>query len=147
MNDSRITVNVAFRLSGTMMCRKRVPSPPSKRAASLYSSGIDRIPAMKMTSAMPTPFQTSTKRDGKQRDVGIGEPSGSIDANHHLEVVLIRPRDRCIRTANVIPTATVLTSTGKKMIERISVLEADARRWQALRAAVRSTLRPLVTIA
>ena len=44
-----------------MTCRNRTHAPPSRRAASKYSSGIDRIPAMKMTSAIPTPFQTSTK--------------------------------------------------------------------------------------
>ena len=30
----------------------------------------------------------------------------------------MRPLDGCISTANVMPTATVLTSTGKKTIDR-----------------------------
>ena len=62
-------------------------------------------------------------------------------------VRLMRPVEGCRMTANVIPTATVLTRTGKKMIER--------SRWRTRRRDVRSvarrspmtTFNPLVTIA
>ncbi len=72
---------------------------------------------MKMTSAMPTPFQTSTRATdsramfGSVSHCGPSIPTTSSDR-------LIRPVDGCISTANVMPTATVLTRTGKKMTER-----------------------------
>ena len=70
MNDSRITVKVALRLSGTMTCRNLAHAPPSSSTASMYSSGMDRMPAMKMTSAMPTPFQTSTNATESSAKLG-----------------------------------------------------------------------------
>ena len=63
-------------------------------------------------------------------------------------VVLMRPSDGCISTANVMPTATVLTRTGKKMSERSDVPEPDAATSAASPASSpMTTLRPLVTTA
>ena len=60
---------------------------------------------------------------------------------------LIRPSEGCISTANVIPTATVLMSTGKKMIdrsaERMWILDVSS----VASSSPRMTLSPLVTTA
>ena len=117
MNDSRITVKVAFRLSGRMTCRNLTQAPPSSRAASKYSSGIERIPAMKMTRAMPTPFQTSTMATDRSAMLGLDSHCGPSIPTTSSER-LTSPVDGCISTANVMPTATVLTRTGKKIDER-----------------------------
>ena len=59
----------------------------------------------------------------------------------------MRPLDGCISTANVMPTATVLTSTGKKTTER-SRLRARMREVSsAASSRPRTTFRPLVTTA
>ena len=75
MNDSRITVNVALRLSGRMTWRKLHPGAALEPAGSKYSSGIDRMPAMKITVAMPTPFQTSTSATDSSAMLGsVSQP-------------------------------------------------------------------------
>ena len=59
----------------------------------------------------------------------------------------MRPLDGCISTAKVMPTATVLTSAGKKMTER-SRLRARMREVSsAARGSPMATFRPLVTTA
>ena len=46
-NESRITVNVAGRASGMITYRSRCQNPPpSIETASVYSLGIDTMPAM-----------------------------------------------------------------------------------------------------
>ena len=81
---------------------------------------------MKMTRAMPMPFQTSTSatdrraRSGSPSHCGPSMPICS-------RAMLTRPSDGCSRTANVIPTATVLTRTGKKITDRSRLRESDAR--------------------
>jgi hypothetical protein len=60
---------------------------------------------------------------------------------------LIRPSEGCINTSNVIPTATALMSTGKKMIDR-----SAERRWildvrSVASKRPRMTFEPLVTTA
>ena len=146
MNDSRMTAKVALRDSGTVTWRNFAQAPPSSLTASLYSSGIDRMPAMKMTSAMPTPFQTSTNAtdssaiDGSVSHCGPWMPTTEI-------AWLMRPLEGCISTANVMPTATVLTSAGKKMTER-SRLRARMRDVSsAASGRPMATFRPLVTTA
>ena len=63
------------------------------------------------------------------------------------KVRLIRPSEGCINTANVIPTATALMSTGKKMIERSAerMWILDVRSVASSRP--RMTFEPLVTTA
>ena len=118
MNDSRITVNVAFRLSGRMTCRNRDPGRRRRAAtASKYSSGIDRMPAMKITIAMPDALPDVDERDRQQRDVAGRPASPGRRCRPAPSAVLISPVDGCISTAKVMPTATVLTSTGKKTID------------------------------
>ena len=60
---------------------------------------------------------------------------------------LITPREGCISTAKVIPTATVLTRTGKKMIPRNSVLSRMLEVSSVASNRPMTTLRPLVTNA
>ena len=56
-----MTVAVAPRESGIVIVRKVFQGPaPSILAASKYSCGMATMPAMKMSVAMPTPFQMST---------------------------------------------------------------------------------------
>jgi hypothetical protein len=61
-------------------------------------------------------------------------------------VRLMSPVDGCISTANVMPTATVLTSTGKKMIERRRFRTRSREVSSVARSSPMITLRPLVTM-
>ena len=62
-------------------------------------------------------------------------------------VWLIRPSDGCIKTLKVIPTATVLTSTGKNTIDRSGVLSLILDVNKTASSSPKTTLRPLVTTA
>ncbi len=62
-------------------------------------------------------------------------------------VWLIRPSAGCIKTSKVIPTATVLTSTGKNTIERIAVLSLILDVNKTASSSPKTTLSPLVTKA
>ena len=101
---------------------------------------------MKMTRAMPMPFQTSTKATDSRAMFGLDSHCGpSIPTTSSDR--LIRPVDGCISTANVMPTATVLTRTGKKMADR-STLRLRRREVSSVaRSSPMTTLRPLVTTA
>ena len=99
---------------------------------------------MNITVAMPMPFQISTSateysaRSGLPSQSGWGSPRAP-------RAVLIRPVDGCMRVAKVIPTATVLTSTGKKMMPRISVLSRILEVSSTASGREMITLRPLVS--
>ena len=101
---------------------------------------------MKITVAMPTPFQTSTTATESSAMSGLLSHAGP-SIPRIAKVRLIRPSDGCINTANVIPTATVLMSTGKKMIdrsaERMWILEVRS----VASNRPRMTFEPLVTTA
>ena len=72
---------------------------------------------MKMTSAEPDALPDVDERDRQQCDVGsVSQRGPSIPTTSRPR--LISPLIGCISRSNVMPTATVLTSTGKKMIER-----------------------------
>ena len=88
---------------------------------------------MKITIASPTPFQTSTRATDSRAICGSVSHFGPVMPMTSM-VVLIRPLVGCIITLNVMPTATVLTSTGKNTIERIVPL--------SLIRDVTSTARP-----
>jgi len=101
---------------------------------------------MKMTMAIPMPFHTSTMatdRSAMSGSVSHPGPSTPIASR----ATLIRPREGCMSTANVIPTATVLTRTGKKMIPRSSVLSRMLEVRSVASSRPMTTLRPLVTNA
>ena len=76
------------------------------------------MPAMKITIASPTPFQTSTRATDSRAICGSVSHFGPVKPMTSI-VRLIRPLVGCIITLNVMPTATKLTSTGKNTIERI----------------------------
>ena len=59
----------------------------------------------------------------------------------------MRPLEGCIRTANVMPTATVLTRTGKKMSERSRSRNQIDEVSSVASSSPMTTLRPLVTTA
>ena len=68
---------------------------------------------MKITSAIPMPFQTSTSATDSSAMSGSPShcgPSMPICSS----AMLIRPSDGCISTAKVMPTATVLTKRGRR---------------------------------
>ena len=57
------------------------------------------------------------------------------------------PTDGCMSVANVIPTATVLTSTGKKMMPRKSPLSRILEVSSMASGSEMMTLSPLVSTA
>ena len=81
MNDSRMTVNVAFRLSGTMTWRKRAQAPPSRRTASVYSSGIDEDAGDEDDQRDADALPDVDERDRQEGDVGVGQPGRAVDAD------------------------------------------------------------------
>ena len=96
---------------------------------------------MKMTSAIPTPFHTSTS--ATERSARSGSPSHCGPSMPICSsAMLIRPSDGCSSTAKVMPTATVLTSTGKKMIDRSRFAEADARGQEGRQEQPQDDLEP-----
>ena len=59
----------------------------------------------------------------------------------------MRPFEGCISTAKVMPTATVLTRTGKKMTERSRLRTRMRDVSSAASGRPMATFRPLVTTA
>ena len=51
---------------------------PSTAEASKYSRGIETIPAMKITVASPTPFQTSTRATESSANLGSTSQAGPL---------------------------------------------------------------------
>ena len=87
------------------------------------------MPAMKITIASPTPFQTSTRATDSRAICGSVSHFGPVRPTSPI-AALMRPFVGCIITLKVMPTATMLTSTGKKTIERSVPFEPDPRRDQ-----------------
>src|SRR5215211_7180997 len=77
INARMITVVVAGLDSGRMTRQNRwTAEAPSVAAASKYSRGIETIPAMKITVASPTPFQTSTRATDSSAYLGSTSQAG-----------------------------------------------------------------------
>ena len=81
MNDSRITVNVAFRLSGTMTWRKRTQAPPSRRDRVDVLLGDRQDARDEDDQGDADALPDVDERDRQQRDVRVGEPRRAVDAD------------------------------------------------------------------
>jgi hypothetical protein len=113
-----ITVVIAGRDSGRMIFQNRWTAvAPSTEDASKYSRGIETIPAMKITVASPTPFQTSTSATDSRANLGSTSQAGPLMPMRARDL-LMTPADGSMRTWKVRPTPMVLTRTGKKTTER-----------------------------
>src|SRR5258707_13963402 len=95
INDNKITVKDALRLKGKITCRNATQVPPSSLAASKYSTGIDKMPAMNITIAKPIPFHTSTSATENNASLGFPNQSG-VGSPIEPRVVLMSPIDGCI---------------------------------------------------
>ena len=61
--------------------------------------------------------------------------------------MLIRPSDGCIRILKVMPTATMLTITGKNTIDLMTVLSRIIEVKRTASESPMTTFKPLVTTA
>ena len=147
INARMITVVVAGLDSGRMMRQNRwTAEAPSVAAASKYSRGIETIPAMKITVASPTPFQTSTRATDSRANLGSTSQAGPLMPIAARDL-LMRPADGSMRTWKVRPTPMVLTRTGKKTTERRNPLAIIGEVSSSANAMPRTTLSPQVTTA
>ena len=113
-----MTVAVARRTSGRVMLRKIDQAPaPSIRAASKYSFGIATMPAMKISVAMPTPFQMSTPATVSRARFGSVYQPGS-GRSKKPRMAFTMPWNGSSSALKVRPTPIVETSTGKKITAR-----------------------------
>ncbi len=101
---------------------------------------------MKITIASPTPFHTSTRATDSSAIWGSVSHFGPVRPTRPM-VELMSPSVGCISSLNVMPTATVLTSTGKNTIERRVPLSLMRDVTRTPRAIPRTTFNPLVTTA
>ena len=105
------------------------------------------MPAMKITIARPTPFQTSTRATDSTAICGSVSHFRPGDRPTRPIVEFMSPSVGCISSLNVMPTATVLTSTGKNTIDRRVPLSLMRDVTRTPSAVPRTTLSPLVTTA
>ena len=78
----------------------------------------------------------------------LGSPSQSGEVMPTLpRMVATRPKSGCSSTLNVMPTATVLTRTGKNTTERRRPRERIGPVSRTAKSMPSTTLRPLVTTA
>ena len=105
------------------------------------------MPAMKITIASPTPFQTSTRATDSRAICGSVNHFGPVRPTSPI-AALMSPFVGCIITLKVMPTATKLTSTGKNTIERTVPFRPRCRDVTSSASAIPSTtFRPEVTTA
>jgi hypothetical protein len=99
-----------------------------------------------MTVARPTPFQTSTTATEIRAVWASPSQSDEVMPNR-LSTLLTSPVSGWSRTLNVIPTATVLTSTGKNTTERRNPRDRRRAVSRTARSMPRTTLALLVRTA
>ena len=84
INESRMTVKVALRDKGRDDVAEFDPGTPLERGGvKVFGTGIEVMPAIKMSTAMPTPRQTSMSptekiaRSGLPNQLILGKPTAS----------------------------------------------------------------------